>query len=406
MAGAISIKYRSGFAVIATIAMAIGIASAPSREASAAALLVEADTGQVISADAADHLWYPASLTKMMTIYVAFAEIKAGRLSFSDQITVSRKAATVSPVRFGLTTGQSITVRQAIDAAIVTSANDAAVALAERIGGTEEKFADVMTLVARRLGMTRTIFRNATGLPNKQQVTTAHDMAVLAMAILHDYPEHYALFNQRSVTIAGKKRPTVNSILGAYEGADGFKTGFTCGSGYNLVASVLRGNRRVIGIVLGSGSRQQRLSEMIKLLDFAFEPHLPTGVPLASLLVHVADGQGAPTVLTGASCLQDDTGMRVAAVEEQPNWRLILGSYTDKAKAQMALADARRRLTTIENAGMTVITPTLDHGVTRYGAVIVGLTRSNARTACETLSQMKVTCHMLGPDPLDTVKLD
>jgi D-alanyl-D-alanine carboxypeptidase len=183
---------------IAAAILACGIALTSGRPALGASLVVDAQSGAVLSADAPNHLWYPASLTKMMTIYVALSEIKAGRLSFE--------------------------VRQAINAAIVASGNDAATALGEKIGGTEEKFADMMTMSARGLGMTRTVFRNASGLPNNEQVTTAHNMALLAMALLKTYPQHYELFNQRSVTIGKRTRGTVNGILGAYQGADGFKT--------------------------------------------------------------------------------------------------------------------------------------------------------------------------------------
>ncbi len=232
--------------------MLVGMPLGAGRPAVAANIVVDAGTGTVLSADAPNHLWYPASLTKLMTVYIALSEIEAGRLRFEDKIKVSQHAARQNPVRFGLRSGQVITVRDAINAAIVASANDAAVALAEKIAETETAFAARMTNTAMELGMFRTFFQNASGLPADGQVTTARDLAILATAFLRDFPQHYALFNQRSVTVGKRSRGTVNSILGAYDGADGMKTGFTCASGYNMVASAERNGRRLIGIVLGS----------------------------------------------------------------------------------------------------------------------------------------------------------
>jgi D-alanyl-D-alanine carboxypeptidase len=399
-------RSRGVLTTIAAAALSLGIATIQPREACAASLLVDAGTGAIIFADAANHLWYPASLTKMMTVYVALGEIKVGRLSLDDKIVVSKKAATVSPVRFGLVAGQNITVRQAVNAAIVTSGNDAAVALAEKIGGTEENFADMMTLVARSIGMTRTTFRNATGLPDAHQVTTARDMALLAMALLHDHPTHYFLFNQRSVTIAGRSRGTVNGILSSYNGADGFKTGFTCGSGYNLVASALRGNRRVIGVVLGSGSRAQRLSEMTKLLDAGFARDVSPNISLAALLVVAEDEGKPPTVLMGPACVElGENDTEVAAITGVGSWDVVFGPYPDKAKAQMALAEARRQLDTIGSTGTATISSKPHNGVTQYSALIVNLTQRVAVKACKAPWAKNLHCQVLGPRDLGSRKV-
>ena len=386
---------------IAAAALSLGIATIQPREACAASLLVDAGTGEVIFADAAHHLWYPASLTKMMTVYVALQEIKVGRLSYDDKIVVSKKAATVSPVRFGLTAGQKITVRQAINAAIVASGNDAAVALAEKVGGTEEDFADMMTLAARGIGMTRTTFRNATGLPDANQVTTARDMALLAMALLRDHPAHYFLFNQRSVTIGGRSRGTVNGILSSYNGADGFKTGFTCGSGYNMVASAMRGNRRVIGVVLGSGSRTRRLSEMTKLLDAGFARDVSPNLSLATLLVAAEDEGSPPTVLMGPACVElDENDTAIAATAGEGSWDVVLGPYTDKAKAQMALAEARRQLGTIGSTQTARIFSKPYNGVTQYSALLENLSQRDAVKTCKAPWAKSLHCQVSDPqDP-------
>src|SRR5262245_8709161 len=339
----------------------VGIALAGSGVARAASLVVDVETGQIISADSPNHLWYPASLTTMMTVYVALSEIAAGRLSFDDKIKVSAHAAGISPVRFGLKAGQVITVRQAINAAIVASANDAAVALAEKISGSEDAFALRMTAMARSLGLGRTVFRNATGLPDDGQVTTARDLAVLASALLRDYPEHYPLFNQRSVTIAKRSRGTVNSILGSYAGADGFKTGFTCGSGYNLVASAQRDGLRLIGVVLGSTNRAQRVIEMTGLLNRAFAVQEPAGPKLAELatLVSASDTGSAPTILTGGACTAaqmagEDSGT-ITSAARLSGWGIVFGAYAERAKAEQILARSKSALGSLARGGRPAI---------------------------------------------------
>lgn len=371
------------------------------RAASAANLVIDAATGTVLSADAPNHLWYPASLTKMMTVYVALSEIEAGRLSFDDKIKVSAAAANVSPVRFGLKAGQVITVREAINAAIVASGNDAAVALAEKVGGSEAAFADRMTAMARSLGMPRTVFRNATGLPDDGQVTTARDMAVLAMALLRDYPEHYPLFNQRSVTIGKRSRGTVNSILGSYQGADGFKTGFTCGSGYNLVASVERDGRRVIGVVLGSTSRGQRVAEMTRLLNKAFAADKTATVTLAALASQAADEGAPPTILTGGACnaaqLAGGEGGIITSAARLSGWGIVFGAYADKAKAQKVLDEAKKSLGPLAKGARSAIVQKAYEGSAKYSAMLVGLEQGVAGKACKAMWEQNAYCLALSP---------
>src|SRR5262245_36577925 len=239
-----------------------------------AAIVVDAESGTVIDAHAATARWYPASLTKVMTVYLAFEAIEAGTLGLDEKLPVSEDAAAQPATELGLGAGETITVNDAILAIILQSANDAAVVLAERIGGSEDQFAVLMTAKAKELGMRRTVFRNATGLPDPEQVTTARDMAVLAAALLHNYPQYYHFFSTTSFTYGGQTFGTINSILTRYEGADGIKTGFTCGSGYNLVASAQRDGRRLIGVLLGSHSSFERSIEMDRLLDVGFAADL------------------------------------------------------------------------------------------------------------------------------------
>ncbi len=395
-----------GLRVLLACVLLSGAAGSVARIADAASLVVDAETGAVLSADAANHLWYPASLTKMMTVYVALSEIDAGRLSFDDKIKVSAAAANVSPVRFGLKAGQVITVREAINAAIVASGNDAAVALAEKIRGSESAFAEKMTATARSIGMPRTVFRNATGLPDDGQVTTARDMAVLAMALLRDYPEHYPLFNQRSVTIGKRSRGTVNSILGSYQGADGFKTGFTCGSGYNLVASVERGGRRVIGVVLGSVNRAERVAEMTRLLNKAFAGDAAATATISELAFQTSGSNAGapPTILTGGACsaaqLAGGEGGVITSAARLSGWGIVFGAYPDKAKAQAVLEQARKNLGPLAKGARPAIVQKAYEGSAKFSAMLVGLDQGVAGQACKALWEKNAYCLALSPEVL------
>ena len=392
--------------VVALFAILAGLFFVGGGTARAASLVVDVETGQVISADAPNHLWYPASLTKMMTVYLALSEIEAGRLSFDDKIKVSAYAAGQSPVKFGLKAGQVITVRQAINATIVASANDAAVALAEKVAGSEDSFALRMTSMARDLGMARTVFRNASGLPNDGQVTTARDLAVLASALLRDYPKHYPLFNQRAVTIGKRSRGTVNSILGSYAGADGFKTGFTCGSGYNLVASATRDGRRLVGVVLGSPNRGQRVMEMTALLNRAFAAEAPAGPKLAELgqVITVADNGAAPTILSGGSCsaaqMAGEEGGTITSAARLSGWGVVFGAYPERGKAKQVLKSATDALGKLAKGGRPAIVQKAYEGTARYSAMLVGLDQQAAGKACKALWDKNAYCLALSPQVL------
>lgn len=394
---------RGPHAIVAALAILAGLFWAGT-EARAASLVVDVETGQVISSDAPNHLWYPASLTKMMTVYVALSEIEGGRLSFDDTIEVSSYAAGQSPVKFGLRAGQVITVRQAINATIVASANDAAVALAEKLSGSEGAFAVRMTAMARDLGMARTIFRNASGLPHDGQVTTARDMAVLATALLRDYPKHYPLFNQRAVTIGKRSRGTVNSILGSYAGADGFKTGFTCGSGYNLVASATRDGRRVIGVVLGSPNRGQRTIEMTGLLNGAFTATASKGATLAELgqIVTAADSGPAPIILSGGKCTAavGEDGGTITSAARLSGWGIVFGAYPERDRAEQVLNSAKKSLGSLAKGGRPAIVQKAYEGSARYSAMLVGLDQKAAGTACKALWNKDVYCLAVSPQVL------
>jgi D-alanyl-D-alanine carboxypeptidase len=235
-----------------------------------AALIIDVNSGAVLHKDDADELRHPASLTKMMTLYLTFETLESGRLKMSDMITISQNAASVAPSKLDLKPGEQISVRNAIGAIVTKSANDIAVALAEKIGGTEANFVRLMNVRARQIGMTKTHFENPSGLPNDDHVTTARDMATLALHLMDDYPTYFPVFETRTFTYEGKSYRNHNTMLNTYAGVDGIKTGYTRASGFNLVTSVHRGRRHLLGVVFGGRTAASRNAEMRVLLTKAF----------------------------------------------------------------------------------------------------------------------------------------
>ncbi len=240
-------------------------------------IVVDNGTGRVIEASNADALRYPASLTKLMTLYMAFEALRDQRVTLGQTIPVSGRAAGMEPSKLGLVPGSYFTVSDAILAIVTKSANDAACALGELLGGDEDRFAQMMTLRARALGMTQTTFRNASGLPDPSQSTTARDLALLAHHLLQDFPDQYHYFSEPVFYFHGRPIPNHDRMLVDYPGADGLKTGYTLLSGHNLVTSAMRGQVRLIGVVLGARSNTERDAHMAGLLDDGFEQ---LGVPV------------------------------------------------------------------------------------------------------------------------------
>ncbi len=235
-----------------------------------ASIVMDADTGMVIQQNYADAIRHPASLTKMMTIMILFEYLDSGQISLKDRIPISAKAAAASPSKIGLPAGSTIRVEDAILALVTKSANDIAVAVAEFMAGTEPRFAKAMTDRARDIGMEKTVFRNASGLPEPKQVTTARDMAKLARYILVRYPHHYHYFGTKQFTYRGTTYGNHNKLMLSYKGMDGFKTGYINASGFNLVASAKRDGRRLIGVVFGGRTSASRNAHMADILNQGF----------------------------------------------------------------------------------------------------------------------------------------
>jgi len=295
--------------ILAHLLAACGALAAASLPATAGpALLVEAESGRVLYADGQDNEWFPASLTKIMTAYLTFDALKNGRLKLTDEVAVSELAHAQVPSKLGLPVGTAITVDAAIHAVVIKSANDAAIMLAEKIGGSQAAFVQLMNDTAKRLGMTRTHFVNPNGLPVPGQVSTARDLATLTRAVLQDFPERNALWGMSEFQLGKQKLRSHNGLLRKFEGADGIKTGFICDSGFNVVASATRDGMRLIAVVLGEPSGKDRNLRAASLLEHGFETSAwkaqlgaPTldGLPMDA---HAQPVQSVRTSVTAWAC--------------------------------------------------------------------------------------------------------
>ncbi|MGH1419435.1 MAG: D-alanyl-D-alanine carboxypeptidase family protein [Hyphomicrobiaceae bacterium] len=258
------------FALWSILAIAAHLAIAPSVNAGPA-LLFEATTGKVLYAENPDHQWHPASLTKIMTAYIAFEEMKAGRLTANSKLMTTKEAHKMEPSKIGLPIGAELGLDLALKSLIIKSANDVSVMFAQKISGSVPAFADRMNATAKRLGMTRTNFANPNGLPHPAQVTTARDLAKLSRAIVRDFPEHAHFFSMPRFRIGKRTLGSHNTLLKTFAGADGLKTGFICDSGYNVVASATRDGRKLMAVVLGEPSGRERGLRAASLLEHGFQ---------------------------------------------------------------------------------------------------------------------------------------
>jgi D-alanyl-D-alanine carboxypeptidase len=252
-------------------AVALALFAAPGVVWAGPALLFDAANGKVLYAEDQDDQWHPASLTKIMTAYLVFEALKSGRLTTEQKIPVSENAHAQPPSKVGLPVGAEMTVDLAIRTLIVKSANDVAVMLAEAIGGTEAAFIQRMNETAQRLGMTRTKFVNANGLPAPEQVTTARDLARLTRVVVRDYPEYAPLWSMADMQVGRRRLRTHNGLLRTYDGADGLKTGFICDAGFNVVATATRDDRRLVAVVLGEYTSRDRSLRAASLLEHGFK---------------------------------------------------------------------------------------------------------------------------------------
>ena len=270
-----ALTVRTLLAALAMVTLGAGLPAAAEKYAS---IVVDLETGEVLHARHADELRYPASLTKTMTLYMLFDALKSGEVKLHERLPVSRHAASQPPSSLRLRAGSTISVKDAIYALVTKSANDVAVVVAERLGGSESRFATLMTAKARAMGMDNTTFKNASGLPDDGQLSTARDMAVLAQRVLEDHADYYGYFSNTKFTWGRATYKNHNGLIGKVDGVDGIKTGYTRASGFNLMASAKRRGHRVVAVMFGGSTARSRDQHVTDLIEAAYqsfdEPYL------------------------------------------------------------------------------------------------------------------------------------
>jgi len=303
-----------------------------------ASIIMNEKTGKIYHSINADTRNYPASLTKIMTIYMIFDKLQKNKISMQTKLKVSRRASLQPPSRLGLHPGQTISVKQAILSLVTKSANDVATVVAENFEKTERKFAYEMTKKAKSIGLTRTIFKNASGLPNKGQLSTARDMAKLAIIIKKKFPEYFYFFNKKSFVFKGIEYRNHNNLLGSYFGTDGIKTGYTNASGFNLVASVERNGQRIIGVVFGGRTARSRDKHMIKLLNKFISTKIKTPLIRTAKLSEIPSKR--PDFIS-YPIIQKPKNFPIYNISHTDDWFIQIGAFKNKLNAHIAAKKAR-----------------------------------------------------------------
>ncbi len=393
------------------------LANAPLAQAKYASIVIDAGTGKVLHEVNADTRNYPASLTKMMTIYLAFEALENGRLTLGHPLKASRQAARQPASRLGLRRGEKITVEDAIRALVTKSANDVAVVLAEALGKSERNFAKIMTRKARALGMSRTTFRNASGLPHRGQLSTARDMATLSLALLRDFPQYYHYFSAKTFSYRGRTYRNHNKLLKNYRGADGIKTGYIRASGYNLAASSQRNGRRLIAVVFGGKTSRSRNRHIAKLLDRGYTqlaqlptpktvfPAAPKPLALAKAWLNAKHEGTRLAAVAPKPVRKDFSNSKVAAAHgvapvatRKPSKRsngrfgIQVGAYYAYRQAERRAAQAADALPDLLSGSRVSVTHVRGRNGRLFRARLVGLERQQARLACKGLRAAEFDC--------------
>ncbi len=420
MSGTVKRGMAGAWVFALTFFCAILSLQASPAQAGYAHFIMDANTGKVLAARNADVLNHPASLTKMMTLYMTFEALHAGRIRWDQKITMSKNGAATIPSKLYVRQGQTFTVREAVYGMIVKSANDMAEGMGDHLGGSEARFAEMMTRKARQLGMTKTVFRNASGLPSKSQVTTARDMAKLGLALQRDFPKEYGLFAMESFSFRGKRIRGHNNLMYRYQGMDGIKTGYTNASGFNLVSAINHNGRRVVGVVLGGKTARSRDAQMAALLDKAVPQASrsrnteqlvasanvsrtfdvpPAAVPLpmfaerrqdpVAMQIATANTQMADMIQVSAI----PKPAPAAAIGQRSRWEVQIAATDSEAAARSLLANARSNIAG-SYAGIAPYTEAVQSGsATLYRARFTGFEdQSSAVSACKELKAQSYAC--------------
>ncbi len=450
----IAVRFRAlALVALALLLLSPSLATAKPEFSS---ITVDARTGAVLFSDKPDGLRHPASLTKMMTLYVLFQDLKAGRINRNTQFRVSARAAAMAPSKLGLRAGSTITVDEAIKALVTKSANDAAATIAENLGGTESNFAARMTRVAHSIGMSRSSFHNASGLPNPDQFTTARDMATLGLRLMRDFPQYYPYFRITAFNFHGRTIRSHNKLVQNYQGTDGIKTGYIAAAGFNLVTSTKRGDKRLVGVVLGARSSGARGAYMMRMLESKFA-QAKNGVTVAALagsskgvinpvavatetaptqsekaqLAEVAadasvdnasdedQSDETTTASTTPKVIEADLAavdssrkpsgklpFAVKSVSAEPDtfadsikqsWNIQVGAFPDKQLAQAKLTSLKGRSLPLLEGKAAYTIATKQNGNFVYRARFAGFDSESAKKACKAISELGLQCQAVQP---------
>lgn len=422
-----------GMAIFFVCCLALLTTAAAQANPRYAAVVIDVESGDVLHSENADATRYPASLTKVMTLYMLFEALENGGMSLHQSLPVSSHAASMPASKLWLAAGSSITVEEAIKALVVRSANDVAVVVGEALGGTETSFARMMTQRARELGMTNTVFRNASGLPDNAQTTTARDMATLSIRVMQDYPTYYPYFSTQSFTYRGTTHTSHNRLLSNYPGADGLKTGYIRASGFNVATSAVRNNRRVVSVVMGGFTAASRDTHMADLLDRGFarlsmlqrgdwiaqtdvlgdRMEFPQSPPASAQQLAAAPAVDAASIDVNDAqqhFFQSEMGVEMGSADDpiraliaqaetsRPldtrspgSWAVQVGAFNDPAQARHLATRAADRLTNLlHDARVSVAASDSDQHIFR--ARLIDLQESDARSACHSLRSQGMDC--------------
>jgi D-alanyl-D-alanine carboxypeptidase len=380
-----------------------------------AAIVVDAKSGEVLYDRHADAPRYPASITKVMTLYLTYEALASGKLHLDDRVTFSPHAAAQAPTKLGVRPGDSISVAEAIQGMAILSANDAAVAMAEKLGGSESRFAALMTLRAQELGMQNTHFANANGLPDSRNLSTARDIAIMSRAAMRDYPQYYHYFSQQAFTFRGRYIQNHNHLLAGVQGVDGLKTGFTNASGFNIAISGVRDGRRLIVVVLGGPTRVSRdqnaedllltgfnvikrrdMGEKLTIAQNLFEPE-PSG-PVVRPPSEQGDGDQDSLKIELTSAPPPRGKIRVEAAggrhaKRAEAWAVQVGEFRSHADAREQIALVKKKF----GAHLDGAQGAAEKQGRRYKAVFTGLSETDAKDACHALKARRLACMVVRP---------
>lgn len=400
------------FLLACLVAALFGVATlsgAQARDSRYGAIVMDHDTGNVLYAVNPDRRSYPASLTKVMTLYLLFDALEQGRLTLDSTMAVSAHASAQAPSKLGLVPGNRISVEDAVLALVTKSANDVAVVIAEAIGGSEADFADLMTRKAHQIGMANTTYQNASGLPDLGQISTPRDQAALARALIRNHGKYYHYFSTRQFRWRGQPISTHNRLMLRYQGADGIKTGYINASGFNLIASAKRDNRRLIGVVFGGDTAAWRDKNMAQILDKGFArangPDIRTATveeedraDLDALIASAKDGK--PTKLVKAKAATTKVAQRRRVDDDEGDvdpvlWSIQVGAFNDYKPAHLAASSAAKKLGGLVSRATVDVDKAKQGKRTLFRARLSGFTEDQARAACKRLSRAKKDCKVV-----------